>query len=127
MTCRLIGTTPTGAVIKFDFADIIEKRDVVCVRLSSHSFVEVLPKTVRPEPDERDSVVEIMQAVGMLPATGYCNPGMKIPRLLLDREDVMQTIRLKAIGNGQCPQALALAWITLTALLADYAAGSIAA
>ena len=92
MTCRLIGTTPTGAVIRFDFADIIETRDVVCVRLSSHSLVEVLPKTVRPEPDERDSVVEIMQAVGMLPATGYRNPATKIPRLLLDREDVMHTI-----------------------------------
>ena len=31
MSCRLIGTTPTGAVIKFDFTDIIETRDVDAV------------------------------------------------------------------------------------------------
>ena len=92
MSCRLIGTTPTGAVIKFDFTDIIETRDVVSVRLSSHSLIEVLPNTVRPEPDERDSVVEIMQAVSMLPGTVYCSPIMNNPRLLLDREHVIQTI-----------------------------------
>ena len=31
MSCRLIGTTPTGAVIKFDFTDVIETRDVDAV------------------------------------------------------------------------------------------------
>ena len=58
MSCRLIGTTPTGAVIK----------------------------------DERDSVVEIMQAVSMLPGIGYCSPITKNTRVLLDRAHVIQTI-----------------------------------
>lgn len=38
-----------------------------------------------------------------------------------------RTARLKAIGNGQVPQALAMAWHVLTALLADYAAAKVAA
>ena len=95
MGCELVGITEDGRSVRFDFERVTKVSDTTTeVMMYPDVGVAALVRTstIKPAPSERNDSVEIMQAVSMLPGTVYCSPIMNNPRLLLDREHVIQTI-----------------------------------